>query len=153
MHFSYHVTKELSLQINVGHALKPNNKCKVFVPWLQRQAWKFLEYCQALTPVYHTVKSAEVVRIETDNIVKLIKDQIREHLRYQNDHPLVVLIGYDVWRIISSSDYPHTLIFNTSTQFYNECGGPYFLGLEVHIVPWFEGILVAPEKIVLRQRK
>jgi len=153
MHFSYHVTKIASQQVAVGHALKPNKKCKVFVPWLQEQAWKFLEYCQALTPVYHTMKSAEIARIETDDIVKLIKNQIREHLRYHNVDPLVVLVGYDVWKVISSCHEPHTVSFNTSTQFYNEYGGPYFLGLEIHIVPWLEGILVAPEKIVLRQRK
>jgi len=96
----------------------------------------------------------EMVHVDDYDIVHAVKAQIKEHLHYHRERPLIVLIGYTEWRAITGCAVPHYTFMHVSTPFYNDLNNEcYLLGLEVYVVPWFDGILVLPKGIPVDKRK
>lgn len=134
----YFIDHRLSstMVLDGGYKLKPRGRLQ----WLQRLAWRFLEWRRALDTTYREVVEVSQHRIDADTFMERIALQNESLLNAFNREGKQLLIG--------SEDYAEMMHESVSRRYFAfnaEVGRDRtYLGLKVTVVPWMKGMVVMP---------
>lgn len=120
-----------------GYKFKPAGRAQ----WLQRLAWRFLQWRGALVQAYEP--KCEVVRhtIEADTFIERILKQRHELKRGFNRDGQTLLIGSEDYAEMMRAPemLNHALTFDARVGMDRQ-----IVGLTVKVIPWMRGMVVMP---------
>ncbi len=120
-----------------GYKFKPAGRAQ----WIQRLAWRFLQWRGALAQAYEP--KCEIFRhaIEADTFIERILKQRHELLRGFNRDGQTLLIGSeDYAELMRAPDMrDHMFTFDTRVGMDRQ-----IVGLTVRVIPWMRGMVVMP---------
>ena len=110
--------------------------------WLQRQAWRFLQWSGAIKPSVDHMIAFQRVEFDSQDLIKNILKQRSEIFEHHDGEPKTLLIG--------SEDFEQLMglpQINSSMSFMAELHGGYrgerrIFNLQVRVIPWMRGALV-----------
>lgn len=120
-----------------GYKFKPAGRAQ----WLQRLAWRFLQWRGSLAQAYEP--KCEIVRhtIEADTFIERILTQQHELMRgFNRDGQTLLIGGEDYAQMMCATEMrDHFFRFDARLGM-----GRQILGLNVQVIPWMRGMVVMP---------
>jgi hypothetical protein len=110
--------------------------------WLQRQAWRFLQWSGAIKASVDHTFAFERVEFDGQDLINNILKQRSEIFEHHHGEPKTLLIG--------SEDFEQLMglpQINSAMSFFAELHGGYggerrIFNLQVRVIPWMRGTLV-----------
>lgn len=120
-----------------GYKFNPSGRAK----WLQRLAWRFLQWRGSLIQAYEP--KDEVIRhvIEADTFIERILKQRNELMRGFNRDGQTLLIGSEDYAQMMRAPEMRDHMFSFGARVGMD---RQIVGLNVQVIPWMRGMVVMP---------
>lgn len=109
--------------------------------WLQRIAWRFLQWCGAMDQAYEPTTTYTRHEVKADKFMEQIYKQRRFLFDQFDREPKRLLIGAEDYADLMSSPEMSTNHFRFESRYSH---GHELMGLKVEVIPWMRGALVMP---------
>lgn len=117
--------------------------------WLERRAWA--KWVRQSEESLHVDFSYTTVTIDTEELLEAVFRQNQAISRIYHGDCSVVIIGRDEWCRLAREADCHPATFDVRARLAGPNGARVF-GLQVVVVPWFEGICVLPKEVIVRSK-